>query len=63
MSFLGKITLIILGIRIALGMMELLLRTFPNWVPSEVRVNPRVRRVQALVDETYDLSYDLNVRW
>jgi hypothetical protein len=51
----GKIALVMLGMGIALGMMELLLRTFPNWVPSEVRVNPPVRRVQALIDETYDL--------
>jgi len=54
-SVLGKIALVMLGVGIALGMMELLLRTFPNWVPSEVRVNPPVRRVRAFIDETYDL--------
>jgi len=57
-TVLGKIALFLLGVSIALGMMELLLRTFPNWVPPEVRVNPPVRRVEAWKDETYtvDLS-------
>jgi hypothetical protein len=54
-SVLGSIALAMLGVGVALGMTELLLRKFPNWVPREVRVNPPVRRVQALVDETYDL--------
>ena len=31
------------------------MRAFPNWVPSEVRVNPPARRVKAFIDETYDL--------
>src|SRR5512133_614844 len=52
---LGNIALAVLGIGLALGMMELLLRTFPNVVPPEVRVNPPVRRVRAFIDETYDL--------
>lgn len=52
---LGNVALVMLGVGIALGMMELLLRTFPNWVPAEVRVNPPVRRVRAYIDETYDL--------
>ncbi|MBF8299211.1 MAG: hypothetical protein HW397_260 [Dehalococcoidia bacterium] len=42
-----------LGVAMALGLMELLLRSFPNWLPGEVRVSPPVRRVQSFVDETY----------
>ena len=53
---LGNIALVILGVGIALGLMELLLRTNPNLVPREVRVNPPVRRVRAFVDETYDVK-------
>ena len=52
---LGNMGLVVLGLAIALGVMELVLRTFPNLVPLEVRVNPPARRVRALVDETYDL--------
>jgi len=44
------------GVVIALGIMEFFLRTFPNLVPTEVRVNPPVRRVRAFVNETYDLK-------
>jgi hypothetical protein len=54
-TVLGKIALVTLGMGSALGMTELLLRTFPNWVPPEVRVNPPSRRVKAFIDETYDL--------
>lgn len=53
---LGNVALVMLGVGIALGLMELLLRTNPNWVPREVRVNPPVRRVQAFIDETYDVK-------
>lgn len=56
-TVLGRIALVTLGMGFALGMMELLLRTFPNWVPSEVRVNPPSRRVKAFIDETYDLRH------
>jgi hypothetical protein len=52
---LGNVVLVILGLALALGMVEMLLRAFPNWVPSEVRVNPPTRRVKAFIDETYDL--------
>ena len=52
---LGNIVLVLLGLGVALGFAEMLMRAFPNWVPSEVRVNPPVRRVKAWVDETYDL--------
>ena len=55
-AVLGNVTLVILGVGIALGLMELLLRTNPNLVPREVRVNPPVRRVQAFKDETYDVK-------
>jgi hypothetical protein len=51
----GNFALVILGVGIALVLTELFLRRFPNWVPREVRVDPPVRRVQAYVDETYDL--------
>jgi hypothetical protein len=37
-------------------MAEWLLQTFPALVPAEVRVDPPVRRVQAFVDETYDVK-------
>ena len=52
---LGNVVLVFLGLAIALGLVEMLMRTFPNWVPPEVRVNPPARRVRALIDETYDL--------
>lgn len=32
------------------------MRTFPTWLPPEVRVNPPARRVKALIDETHDLK-------
>jgi hypothetical protein len=54
-SILGNFALVILGVGIALVLTELFLRRFPNWVPREIRVDPPVRRVQADVDETYDL--------
>jgi hypothetical protein len=44
-----------LGLAIALRVMEMLMRAFPNWIPFEVRVNPPARRVKAFIDETYDL--------
>lgn len=47
--------LVVLGVLMALGLVEMLMRAFPNWVPAEVRVNPPVRRENAFVDETYDL--------
>jgi hypothetical protein len=52
---LGNVVLALLGLAIALGSVEMLMRAFPNWVPSEVRVNPPARRVKALIDESYDL--------
>jgi hypothetical protein len=51
----GNAVLVLLGLAIALVLVEILMRTFPNWVPSEVRVNPPVRRVKAHIDETYDI--------
>ncbi|HSK89651.1 MAG TPA: hypothetical protein VK880_14910 [Anaerolineales bacterium] len=55
LKFLGNIVPIFLGLAVALGLMETLLRAFPNWVPAEVRVNPPARRVKAGIDETYAL--------
>ena len=52
---LGNVVLVFVGLGMALGLAEILLRTFPNSVPSEVRVNPPARRVKAFIDETYDL--------
>ena len=52
---LGNVVLVLLGLTIALGLVEIFFRVFPNWVPREVRVNPPARRVKAFVDETYDL--------
>ncbi len=52
---LGNVFLILFGFGIALGFAEMLMRAFPNWVPSEVRVNPPARRVKAFIDETYEL--------
>lgn len=52
---LGNLVLIFLGLAIALGVAEMLMRAFPNWLPAEVRVNPPARRVKAFIDETYDL--------
>jgi hypothetical protein len=52
---LGNVVLVLLGLAIALGLVEMLMRAFPNWVPPEVRVNPPARRVKAFIDETYDL--------
>jgi hypothetical protein len=47
--------LALMGLAIALGLVEMLMRAFPNLVPPEVRVNPPARRVKAFVDETYDI--------
>src|SRR6266508_925999 len=55
-SFLGNFALAIFGVGIALGLMELLLRTYPSLVPPLVRTNPPVRRFQAFRDETYDVK-------
>lgn len=52
---LGNLVLALLGLAIALGLVEVLMRAFPNWVPAQVRVNPPSRRVKAFIDETYDL--------
>lgn len=52
---LGNILLILMGLMVSLGLVEMAMRTFPNWVPAVVRVNPQARRVRAFVDETYDL--------
>ena len=54
-SALGNAALATLGVGAALGLTELLLRSFPDWLPGEVRVSPPVRRVHAFVDETYDV--------
>jgi hypothetical protein len=53
---LGNVVLVLMGLVIALGMAEMLMRAFPNLIPSQVRVNPPARRANALVDETYDLK-------
>jgi acetyltransferase AlgX (SGNH hydrolase-like protein) len=60
---LGNVVLVLLGLVIALGLAEMLLRTFPNWVPVEVRVNPPARRVKAYVNETYDLKQSDGDLW
>jgi hypothetical protein len=52
---LGNVVLVLLGLAFALGVVELLLRAFPNLIPPEVRVNPPARRITAFIDETYDL--------
>ncbi len=52
---LGNAVLVLLGSMIALGVVEMMMRAFPNWLPQEVRVNPPTRRVKAFIDETYDL--------
>ena len=52
---LGNVLLLFLGLAMALGLVEMLMRAFPNWVPLEVRVNPPARRIKAFIDETYDL--------
>jgi hypothetical protein len=51
----GNVVLALLGVVLALGIMEIFLRVFPNSVPPKVRVNPPARRIKALIDETYDL--------
>ena len=53
---LGNATLVVVGLGLALILMELLLRTYPNWVPREVRVDPPVRRKQTFIDQTYDIK-------
>jgi hypothetical protein len=55
-KLLGNVLLAALGLAFALGMVEILLRAFPNWVPPEIRVNPPSRRVKAFIDETYELK-------
>jgi len=55
-TVLRNVILVVFGLTIALGLMEMLMRAFPNLLPPEVRVNPPARRrVKALIDETYDL--------
>ena len=49
-------TVAVLGLSFALGGLEVTLRMQPNWVPSGIRVSPPVRRVNALVDETYEVK-------
>ena len=53
---LGNVALLMMGLGLGFGMMELLLRANPNLVPREVRVNPPVRRVPAFVDENYGIK-------
>ncbi len=60
---LGNVLLVLLGLAISLGLVEMLMRVFPNWVPLEVRVNPPARRVKALIDETYDLRQSDGDLW
>ena len=55
-AVLGNATLIILAVGIAFLMMEVLLRTYPNLVPREIRVNPPVRRVQAFKVKSHDVK-------
>ncbi len=55
-AILGNLALAVLGVGLALGLTEGLLRANPNWVPRGVRVSPPVRRVHAHVDETYDVK-------
>jgi hypothetical protein len=55
-KLLGNLVLAFLGFAIALALAELLMRAFPELVPSEVRVNPQARRVKAFLDDTYDLK-------
>jgi hypothetical protein len=52
---LKNVVLAFVGLAIALGLAEMLMRALPNLVPSEVRVNPPARRVKAFVDETYEV--------
>lgn len=52
----GNIVLVVSGVVLALGLMELLLRIKPDLVPNEVRVDPPVRRVHAFRDEAYDVK-------
>jgi hypothetical protein len=51
-KLLGNVVLVFLGLAIALGAVEMLMRAFPNLVPPAVRVNPSVYRIKAFVDET-----------
>jgi SGNH hydrolase-like domain, acetyltransferase AlgX len=60
---LGNVLLALLGLVMALVLVEMLMRAFPNWVPLEVRVNPPARRVKALIDETYDLRQSDGDLW
>lgn len=56
-SILGNVILVTFGLVLAIGMVELLMRAFPNLIPSEVRVSPPARRIKAFVDETYALKH------
>jgi hypothetical protein len=60
---LGNLVLAILGLVIALGLVEMVMRAFPNWVPLEVRVNPPARRIKAFINETYDLRQSDGDLW
>lgn len=54
-KLLGNLVLIFLGSTIALVPAEILMKGFPKFLPSEIRVNPPARRVKAFIDETYEL--------
>src|ERR1051326_3587581 len=60
---LGNVVLVLVGLVMALGLVEMVMRAFPNLVPAEVRVNPPSRRVKALVDESYDLRQSDGDLW
>jgi hypothetical protein len=48
--------LVLFGVVMALGLVELLLRANPHLVPIEVRVSPPVRRLDALAEQTYQVK-------
>jgi hypothetical protein len=60
---LGNVVLLLLSLVSALGLVEILMRAFPNWVPLEVRVNPPARRIKAFIDETYNLRQSDGDLW
>jgi hypothetical protein len=53
-SYFENIALSGLGLIIIFGVIEILFRAFPQWVPDQVRVNPPTRRVKSFEDISYD---------
>ncbi len=60
---LGNLSLVIIGIVLAIGLVEMIFRIQPNLVPAVIDVNPPVRRVNGFVDISYDIKHSDGDLW